>query len=74
MFKKQDLVIKLMNDEKDDTLARKDYTRNETLIKGRISTGFDALMWNGTFGPISSNSSNPKFALEAWNLSISAVY
>ena len=58
MLKKQDLVIKLMNDEKDDTLARKDYTRNETLIKGRITTGFDALMWNGTFGPISSNSSN----------------
>ena len=58
MFKKQDLVIKLMNDEKDDTLARKDYTRNETLIKGRITTGFDALMWNGTFGPMSSNSSN----------------
>ena len=29
MFKKQDLVIKLMNDEKDDTLARKDYTRTK---------------------------------------------
>ena len=47
-----------MNDEKDDTLARRDYTKNETFIKGRITNGFDALMWNGTFGPISSNSSN----------------
>ena len=70
MFKKQELVIKLMNDEKDDTLARKEYTKNETFIKGRINNSFDSLMWNGTFGAISLN----KSALEGWNLSISAVH